>query len=193
MSSVTYFVIACLVFGITSAQVRTGENCQIENYQGKCMVPDQCPSFKLESWEEIFRFTKSNCGFAADLWTMIICCPETETRPKNINGTSRTKTLEASKAYCNKLEARPTKAPRAENHIFGGEPAKIGDFPQFAALAYSGEDGKFSFQCGGVLISENFVLTAAHCFKKDVKFVRFGTIEINNQEWATDVITSVSD
>lgn len=47
--------------------------------------------------------------------------------------------------------------------IVGGEKAKNGEFPHMAAMGTITIDGKEDFFCGGSLISELFVLTAAHC------------------------------
>lgn len=48
--------------------------------------------------------------------------------------------------------------------IVGGEKTKPGEFPHMAALGWRLSQGVI-FKCGGSLISENFVLTVAHCVK----------------------------
>lgn len=46
--------------------------------------------------------------------------------------------------------------------IVGGEKAKQAEFPHMVALMRQTIEGAKAF-CGGTLISEMFVLTAAHC------------------------------
>ena len=54
--------------------------------------------------------------------------------------------------------------PDQVGKIVGGENAKIGEFPWQAMLAYKSITRTF---CGGTLLLEKFVITAAHCFSKD--------------------------
>lgn len=46
--------------------------------------------------------------------------------------------------------------------IVGGSETKIGEFPHMCAIG-TRRSGEMDFFCGGSLISEKFVLTAAHC------------------------------
>lgn len=65
--------------------------------------------------------------------------------------------------------------------IVGGKEARPGEFPHMAALGYI-EPGnrKVEWKCGGTLISEEFVVTAAHCIRESPVMtlvrVRLGSI-----------------
>lgn len=80
---------------------------------------------------------------------------------------------------CRKLGQNPGIA--FASRIIGGTFAEVGEFPFFASLGYvEPKKKKLYFQCGGALISERFVLTAAHCVKinETVVLVRLGRVSV---------------
>jgi len=70
--------------------------------------------------------------------------------------------------------------------IVGGRPALPGEFPFMAAIGFkTGHGSTLAFNCGGTLISERFVLTAAHCSQSrhgaPVK-VRLGDLDLRRND-----------
>ncbi|XP_070491100.1 serine protease 7-like [Chironomus tepperi] len=68
----------------------------------------------------------------------------------------------------------------ATNRVIGGFNADIKEFPWVALLGYRSAK-QTDWQCGGTLISQRFVLTAAHCVEKDLYLVRLGEHTISKQ------------
>nr|XP_036674693.1 serine protease snake [Drosophila suzukii] len=70
--------------------------------------------------------------------------------------------------------------------IVGGQPAQPREFPHMARLGRRQVQGsRVDWFCGGALISERFVLTAAHCLESErgeVNIVRLGELNFDTSE-----------
>jgi secreted trypsin-like serine protease len=67
--------------------------------------------------------------------------------------------------------------------VVGGTKSRNNEFPHMAAIGAKNLDGSNQFFCGGSLISDQFVLTAAHCKKSRFSnlFARLGDQNINSR------------
>lgn len=66
--------------------------------------------------------------------------------------------------FANVHERRTLKCDITTGLIVGGVEAKPNEFPHMGALAYpDGFNDELVFGCGAFLISERFLISAAHC------------------------------
>ncbi|XP_044265791.1 serine protease easter-like [Tribolium madens] len=65
-----------------------------------------------------------------------------------------------------------------EEKIFGGNRTELDEFPWAVLLEYY-RSGKKEFDCGGFLINNRYVVTAAHCIDDELKSVRLGEWDLN--------------
>uniref|UniRef100_A0A182R4M9 Peptidase S1 domain-containing protein n=1 Tax=Anopheles funestus TaxID=62324 RepID=A0A182R4M9_ANOFN len=67
------------------------------------------------------------------------------------------------------------------NRIVGGVPAALNGWPWMALVGYEEDFGDIDFRCGGSLITDRHVLTAAHCILSSLSVVRLGEHDMDNQ------------
>ncbi|GJQ73809.1 CLIPC1 [Trypoxylus dichotomus] len=190
-----------------------GEQCfhQKKGVNGICRALRNCPAAIDDLHHKIYP---QNCGFEGVV--VIVCCPQasepsitttTTTESSQIlDPTGNLRVGEKCKQACKeykelgyKKEYLPVLAggnnyemvencpwdPESLSVIYGGTEAEFGEFPHMALIGY-GVVPNHVWKCGGTLISDRFVLTAAHCIDgiEDgyVSRVRLGDLNFTSSE-----------
>ncbi|KAL0993624.1 hypothetical protein UPYG_G00110710 [Umbra pygmaea] len=95
------------------------------------------------------------------------------------------------------IEAAGRNVPRFRSSIVGGEDAPKGSWPWMASLTIS--VGYDSYSCGGSLLNEQWVLTAAHCvvLNEDIvledSYIHLGVHSLQELEDPDVIVRSMSD
>uniref|UniRef100_A0A1Y1NHS8 CLIP domain-containing serine protease n=1 Tax=Photinus pyralis TaxID=7054 RepID=A0A1Y1NHS8_PHOPY len=141
--------------------------CITSDYtQGNCVAIKDCPEL-FDIWEkpminpdEMELLLSARCGTMGG--EQKVCCAAIQTTTKNIISLERK--LHSPDEVVSDLSFSDKCGLTMESKIFGGEYAGLGEFPWMALIEYSKPTG-YGFHCGGALISEWHVLTAAHCVR----------------------------
>jgi hypothetical protein len=164
-----------LISGNVSAQ-HQGDLCiktnGKQNQPGVCEFIKDCPSAKADFDRGI---RPQICSFVGQ--QSIVCCvKETKSGPLPTSFNNRRVSVEKCEIYKNSIIKRPSftnnplikimecRVATSTSLIVGGVTTKTGDFPHMAAIGYENFN-EIRFKCGGSLISEKFILTAAHCLR----------------------------
>ncbi|GJQ88410.1 CLIPC1, partial [Trypoxylus dichotomus] len=193
--------------------VQKREQCfhQNKGVNGICRVLTDCPAAIDDLRHGIYP---QHCGFEGTV--VIACCPQASEPPTTTTTTTESSQIpdptgnlpvgEKCKQACKnykifgyKKEYLPVLAQRnnyelVENCpweakgvsvIYGGTKAELGEFPHMALIGY-GVVPNHVWKCGGTLISDRFVLTAAHCsiinVYRNASVVRLGDLNFTSSE-----------
>lgn len=94
----------------------------------------------------------------------------------------------------NFLPLPPVCGPAFADRIVGGTETDIDEFPWIAQIQYRKADRTIGSHCGGSLINDRFVITAAHCVRKvpqtwQLVQVRLGEYDTRSNPDCNDFIT----
>ncbi|KAI4460012.1 trypsin [Holotrichia oblita] len=169
---------------MVTSQLQEGEICITDSgKRGKCLLIEYCSS-ALALLRN--RGRPKVCSFQEK--TPIVCCEDVVSRTLSI---AIKKCLEYKQPKPLKTQDAPATLPVGGFGGIGGVDAKPLEFPHMALLGY-GAPGYHKWLCGGSLISENFVLTAAHCIYSqygNVAIVKLGLHQISQFNAFTQIFS----
>ncbi|XP_037035178.1 serine protease snake-like [Bradysia coprophila] len=198
------FILLCVLCAVwVDGQSAEGERCTTRSGQsGICSKISACIPVQNDIRRRVTNHVV--CGY--DGFVQIVCCPSAEpvtvpTRQPISTRISARKCDEYNEFSFNKIYVSNTFGPPVEKKvsncaftavplIVGGTEAKIREFPHMALIGF--EDGtSIHWDCGGTLISEQYVLSAAHCFDTrdygPAKYVRLGEYDQNRVDDGTAI------
>ncbi|KAJ6636459.1 Serine protease snake [Pseudolycoriella hygida] len=205
MMSKTLILFWSLIFGVifVDGQLSEGDRCNTRTGQsGTCTKISGCVSVQNDIRNR--RRDHVVCGYEG--FVQVVCCPggqatTTTTRRPISNRISARKCTEYAEFAYNKIYITNVFGPPTERKvsncaytsvplIVGGTEANVREFPHMALIGF--EDGNtIHWDCGGTLISEQFVLSAAHCFDSrdygPARYVRLGEHDLNRKDDGTVV------
>uniref|UniRef100_A0AAG5CPJ7 CLIP domain-containing serine protease n=1 Tax=Anopheles atroparvus TaxID=41427 RepID=A0AAG5CPJ7_ANOAO len=163
----------------------TAPQCTTPSRQrGRCISIYECESIlsffrdRLLTWEERDFLQRSQCTGATSGQQPFICCPGGSSKPvvapaaASANPTTVAPSSDVSDQLAGGLLPNPKKnecGTAIGVRIYGGENADIDEFPWLALMQYENRKGERKFSCGGSLINDRYVLTAAHCVTGEVE------------------------
>uniref|UniRef100_A0A0K8WBX2 CLIP domain-containing serine protease n=1 Tax=Bactrocera latifrons TaxID=174628 RepID=A0A0K8WBX2_BACLA len=160
----------------------TGDSCVDPKLRrGVCVAIAKCSQLVTElyaksndpEFADFLRASNRNCGGIAS----VACCPTSDNVIKDptvivVNSDdipTRPPTLEEGCGYTHNTYKK----------IVGGEVSKKGAWPWAVLLAYPDGSASSPFKCGGTLVTARHIVTAAHCIRDDLAYVRLGEHDLS--------------
>ncbi|XP_050528451.1 venom protease-like [Daktulosphaira vitifoliae] len=176
MNNLIIFVsLLCFLYFINS----TNGDCYITNCQSNNRLIKGCEFFGLE---EANRKPCKNRGF-----TYTCCTKELTTTHYNKHSSHNSHVSHTTSKYSPERQSSESCgiSEITDRRIVGGTEAQLGAWPWMAAIGYRRNKRQSTpmFLCGGTLISDRHVLTAAHCQPQpgetELYMVRLGDLNLD--------------
>uniref|UniRef100_A0A2M4AL94 CLIP domain-containing serine protease n=2 Tax=Anopheles triannulatus TaxID=58253 RepID=A0A2M4AL94_9DIPT len=163
-------------------------SCRTPDHRdGVCIPVPDCKSIqdnyfssdRVLSGDEVDFLNQLRCQGTP---TVTICCPD------NVVTLNRTVTAPAS-GELPSLKKFECGLESLTDRIVGGSETSLDEFPWYALLEYESKKGVREFKCGGSLINQRYVLTAAHCLanRKLDDGERLVSVRLGEHNTATEV------
>ncbi|KDR03823.1 Serine protease easter [Zootermopsis nevadensis] len=183
---------------LTSASAQDSSSCTTPNSeQGECIDLKKCPDLlsmltKLRPLPpEVVNFLqRSQCGFNGK--SPLVCCPLSATTTTPAPTTpGREPAEEVSPVFNHRnMMLLPLNicGPVSENKIINGNKTALFQYPWMALIAYNRAGSSTRvFHCGGTVINEKYVLTAAHCITELPDSMKLAGVRLGEHNMDTDI------
>nr|XP_016938229.2 serine protease grass [Drosophila suzukii] len=137
------------------------------------------------------QISQMQCRSATNTKDFHLCCPNEASPQSSSNQESQRKVVRSDGGNLDRYDRQGLQllnsvtncGNKGNPKVSGGKTAKPGDFPWVALLKYK-INGDRPFLCGGSLISERHILTAAHCIisQPELIAVRLGEHDLDTEE-----------
>ncbi|KAK2721359.1 venom protease-like [Artemia franciscana] len=190
-----------VIFGESFGSFVQPNQCVFLNkVQGTCLTLEGCPTLRgllFDPTPSTFTLLrKAICGFT--IRAPKVCCPPFSFNIQSLFAPAPAVQNQGGNQFSGNPTLQPTqpvsqprpsgniqallpqtcgKSSATNTRIVDGEPAALGAWPWMALLGYTEDPSKgVDFGCGGSLITNRHILTAAHCVydKDDLALVRLG-------------------
>uniref|UniRef100_A0A1W7R8K6 CLIP domain-containing serine protease n=1 Tax=Aedes albopictus TaxID=7160 RepID=A0A1W7R8K6_AEDAL len=168
-------VLSVFLYGLTVSYVtgaRLNQTCTTPSgSHGRCVPVKACDFItaifrdRNASQDDKLYLHNFFCGYLPESGKGLVCCPELR-----------------SEASCGRLTL--------ENFILGGEETEPEEYPWTAMLGFEDLLGRKGYSCGGTLIKERYVVTAAHCVD-NMRFRKL--IDVRLGEWDLNTMLDCSE
>ncbi|KAH8242906.1 hypothetical protein KR032_003007 [Drosophila birchii] len=146
--------------------------------QGLCMSIYDCPSLLavvqqsfVSAQDRMFlRDSQCNNGYGR---MPHVCCPTertTTTTARTVTSPTRNGGQQGQQGQGNLLPSPPKCGPHSfSDKVYNGNDTALDEFTWMVLLEYVDRRGRRELSCGGSLINNRYILTAAHCVIGDVE------------------------